>query len=82
MPLVIDKLTQECTQQLGRNVLHVTADAIQVRTRSITYLPEMAQENTSTDIDAITLKTDGRRLERVDILQHQMQADCVEEGQC
>ena len=73
MPLEMDKLIQECTQQLDRNVLHATAQAIQIRTRGIAYLPEMAKENASADIDAITHWGDKRRLERVDILQHQMQ---------
>ena len=73
MPLEMDKLIQECTQQLNRNVLHATAQAIQIRTRGIAYLPEIAKENASADIDAITHRGDKRRLERVDILQHQMQ---------
>ena len=62
MALEIDKLIRECTQQLDRNVLHAIAQAIQIRARGITYLPEMAKENASADIDAIIHRGDRRRM--------------------
>lgn len=73
MPLMIDKLIKESTQQLNRNILNATAQAIHIKARGSTYLTEVAKNYASADIDVITTRCKEGRLERIDILQHQMQ---------
>lgn len=73
MPLQIDELITECTEHLDQNVLHATAQALNIHSRGIAHLPASEYKHIIAEIDAINNRDGKERLDKVDILQHQLQ---------
>ena len=73
MPLQIDELITECTEHLDQNVLHATARALNIHSRGIAHLQASEYKHIIAETDTIKKRDGKERLDKVDILQHQLQ---------
>ena len=74
MPLEIDELIRECTEEANNDIIHATVQSMQCYDQSVNWMTAMGRVNSVTELEAEKNNSDQKNdSNKIDMLKHQME---------